>query len=137
MTFTITQNLKTFLEDLKSADLVGICLLPQNLGLRLDFTFGPEAGDVSLELYHILHIVFSQPLDADKEEFCFWVGEIELRKLTSADADKILSYLSYPFRDKNGTIATASDSLIYFQLSGDILIEVVCNNYKILEEVKK
>ncbi|MFM2060446.1 MAG: hypothetical protein RLZZ507_116 [Cyanobacteriota bacterium] len=32
-----------FLEDLKSADLVGISLNPQNLGLRLDFTFGLEA----------------------------------------------------------------------------------------------
>ena len=137
MTLTITQNLKTFLEDLKSADLVGICLLPQNLGLRLDFTFGPEASDVSLELYHILHIVLSQPLDADEEEFCFWVGEVELRKLTSADADKILSDLSYQFRHKNGTVATASDSLNYFRLTGDILIELVCKNYKILEEVKK
>jgi mRNA-degrading endonuclease RelE of RelBE toxin-antitoxin system len=30
--------LSDFLEDLKSADLVGISLNPQNLGLRLDFT---------------------------------------------------------------------------------------------------
>lgn len=135
MTVTVTEKLKTFLEDLKSADLVGICLLPQNLGLRLDFTFGPEASDVSLELYHILHIVLSQPFDAD-EEFCFWVGEVELRKLES-DAEQILSDLSYQFRNKNGTIAPDSHSLIYFRLTGDILIEVVCNNYKILEEVNK
>ncbi|MEA5575989.1 hypothetical protein [Anabaena sp. UHCC 0451] len=46
------------MEYLKSADLVGISLNPQTLGLRLDFTFGPEADDVALELYHIIHLVF-------------------------------------------------------------------------------
>ncbi|MFM6528624.1 MAG: hypothetical protein ACKPKT_03630, partial [Dolichospermum sp.] len=74
MTTTITSTLTTFLEDLKSADLVGISLNSQNLGLRLDFTFGPEADDVAIEFYQIIHLVFSQPLNANDEDICFWVG---------------------------------------------------------------
>ncbi|MFB2836037.1 hypothetical protein [Floridanema evergladense] len=133
MTFSITQNLQTFLEDLKSADLVGISLLPQNLGLRLDFTFGPEFNDVSIAFSHIIHLVLSQPINTSTEEFCFWVGEVELRELES-DGKQILSALSYPFRNQNGTI-DANSSLIYFRLVGDLCLEIVCNNYQIISEV--
>ena len=63
--------LPDFLDDLKSSELVGISLNPQTLGLRLDFTFGPEADDVAIELYHIIHLVFSQPVNTDDEEVCF------------------------------------------------------------------
>ncbi|BAY49940.1 hypothetical protein SAMD00079811_75690 [Scytonema sp. HK-05] len=71
MTTSITRNITTFLEDLKSADLVGISLLPQNLGLRLEFTFGSESGDAKIELYRIVHLVLSQPLNTDDQDFCF------------------------------------------------------------------
>lgn len=134
MTLSITQNLQTFLEDLKSADLVGISLLPQNLGLRLDFTFGPEANDVSIAFSHIIHLVLSQPINANTEEFCFWVGEVELRELES-DGKEILSTFSYPFRNENGTIDADSSSLIYFRLVGDLCLEIVCHSYKILPDV--
>lgn len=134
MTTTITQNLTTFLEDLKSADLVGISLNPQNLGLRLDFTFGPEADDVAIELYHIIHLVFSQPLNTDDEDICFWVGEVELKRIE----DDIQEYLSksYPFVDKNEVGKTNLQPLIYFQLQGDICLEVVCKNYKTFQQLK-
>ncbi|MFB2893345.1 hypothetical protein ACE1CI_10570 [Aerosakkonemataceae cyanobacterium BLCC-F50] len=134
MTLSITQNLQTFLEDLKSADLVGISLLPQNLGLRLDFTFGPEANDVSIAFSHIIHLVLSQPINASNEEFCFWVGEVELRELES-DGKQILSTFSYPFKNQNGTIDVNSSSLIYFRLVGDLCLEIVCDSYQIVPEV--
>jgi hypothetical protein len=133
MTTSITRNITTFLEDLKSADLVGISLLPQNLGLRLDFTFGPEAGDAKIELYRIVHLVFSQPLNTDDENFCFWVGEVELRNIEESGS-QFLSGLSYPFKNPNGSIE-ADSSLIYFRLEGDIFVEVVCGNYKIFQEI--
>jgi hypothetical protein len=133
MTISIAQNLTSFLEDLKSADLVGISLLPQNLGLRLDFTFGPEASDVKIELYQIIHLVLSQALNTNNEDFCFWVGEVELRNLQE-DGSQILSRLSYPFHNSNGNIE-ADSSLIYFRLEGDIFLEVICGSYKIFQEM--
>ncbi|KAB8315981.1 hypothetical protein SD81_032205 [Tolypothrix campylonemoides VB511288] len=133
MTTSIAQNITTFLEDLKSADLVGISLLPQNLGLRLDFTFGPEAGDAKIELYRIVHLVLSQPLNIDDQDLCFWVGEVELKKIEESGS-QILSGLSYPFKNPNGSIE-ADSSLIYFRLEGDIFVEVVCGNYKIFQEI--
>ena len=96
--------LSDFLEDLKSADLVGISLNPQNLGLRLDFTFGFEADDVAIEFYQIIHLVFSQPLNANDEDICFWVGEVELKKIE----DNIQEFLStsYPVINQTGIINT-------------------------------
>ena len=134
MTTTITSTLTTFLEDLKSADLVGISLNPQNLGLRLDFTFGPEADDVAIEFYQIIHLVFSQPLNANDEDICFWVGEVELKKIE----DNIQEFLStsYPFINQTGIINTNVQSLTYFHLEGDICLEVVCRNYKTFQQVK-
>lgn len=134
MTATTTQNLTTFLEDLKSADLVGISLLPNYLGLRLDFTFGPEFGDAAIELDRLVHLVLSQPINPGDENCCFWVGEVELRKLESGFGSQILSDLSYSFKNNNENLQASSDSLIYFRLQGDIYIEVVCGSYKIFQE---
>jgi hypothetical protein len=134
MTTTITPTLTTFLEDLKSSDLVGISLNPQNLGLRLDFTFGPEADDVAIELYQIIHLVFSQPLNADNEDICFWVGEVELKKIED-NIQEVLS-TSYPFANQHEQVNANLQSLIYFHLEGDICLEVVCRNYKTFQQVK-
>jgi hypothetical protein len=80
--FTINDPmLSDFLNDLKSTDLAGISLNPQTLGLRLDFTFGLEADDVAIEFYHIIHLNFSQPVNANDEDICFWVGEVELKQI--------------------------------------------------------
>ncbi len=74
MTATIISNLTTFLEDLKSADLVGISMIPKNIGLRLDFTYGLEVGDVAIELYQIIHLVLSQPLNYEDKDYFFLLG---------------------------------------------------------------
>jgi hypothetical protein len=132
MTTTVTPDLKTFLEDLKSADLVGISFLPRNLGLRLDFTFGLEANDVSIELYKIVHFVLSQPIDSDNENYCFWVGEVEIKKLKET-SNECLSTLSYPFTNSNS--APNTSSLVYFRLEGDIYIEVVCGHYQLFQKI--
>ncbi len=132
MTTTITPNLTTFLEDLKSADLVGITFLPRTLGLRLDFTFGPEANDVAIELYKIVHLVLSQPINPDDEDYCFWVGEVEVKKLVN-DGTQLLSDLSYQFTKQNGMIDSDLASRFYFHLEGDICIEVVCSHYQIFQ----
>jgi hypothetical protein len=123
-----------FFDDLKSSDLVGISLNPQTLGLHLDFTFGPEAEDVAIELDHIIHLVFSQPLNTDDEDICFWVGEVELTKIED-DIQKYLSK-SYPFVNQNQVDNTNLQSLIYFHLQGDICLEVVCKNYKTFQQVR-
>jgi hypothetical protein len=132
MTTTLKVNLKTFLEDLKSADLIGISLRPQNLGLRLDFTFGPEVGDVAIELYGIIHLWISRPLNSENEHYCFWVGDVQLRKLENP-ANPLLNSVSYPFHlNPNFDFS----SLLYFRLEGDIFIEVICEHYKLFQEVK-
>ncbi len=131
MTATIPKNITIFLENLKSADLVGISLLPDYLGLRLDFTFGPEFGDAVIELYSVVHLVLSQPINTDDKDCCFWVGEVELRKLEGGLGSQMLSALSYSFKNNDGTIQVNVPSLIYFRLQGDIYIEAVCSKYKL------
>ena len=136
MTATITQNLTSFLSDLKSADLVGLSLLSQNSGLRLEFTFGPEFGEVAVELYRLVHLVLSQPINADDEDCCFWVAEVELRKINYGSLNQILSALSYSFPHPAETKAD-SETMIYFRLQGDIYIEVVCHHYQIFQDLSK
>jgi len=131
MTATITQNLTTFLEDLKSADLIGISFIPKSLGLRLDFTYGPEIGDVAIELEGIVHFVFSQPLEPEDEDFCFWVGEVKIESL-SEGAMSVLSSLSYPFTmGQSANLPETNSALVRFYLEGDICLEVICGSYKI------
>ncbi|MEG4026952.1 MULTISPECIES: hypothetical protein [unclassified Microcoleus] len=82
MTATTDHPLKHFcIEDLKSANLAGISLIPQPLTLRLDFTFGTGIYDTSIEFYQLVHQVISQPVNSDPEESCFWVGNAELRQM--------------------------------------------------------
>lgn len=131
MTATIITNLTTFLEDLKSADLIGISMIPKNIGLRLDFTYGPEVGDVAIELYQIVHLVFSQPLNYDEMGYCFWVGEVKLQQL-SETASEVLSSLSYPFTNSQHL----TTPLIQFYLEGDIYLEAICQSYKIFQEFR-
>jgi len=131
MTTTITPNLTTFLEDLKSADLVGIYLNPHNLGLRLDFTFGPDADDVAIEFYQIIHLVFSQPLNPDNEGICFWVGNVELKEIKDNIQESL--FQSYPFTNQNLTLL---QPLFHFHLEGDICLEVIFRNYKTFQQVK-
>ncbi len=136
MTLTADRPLKHFcIEDLKSADLAGITLIPQPLTLRLDFTFGTGIYDTSIEFYQLVHQVISQPVNSDSQESCFWVGNAELRQLTE-DKTQILSALSYPFQNQAGLVETGSSSLFYFRLEGDICIEVVCGSYKIFQELE-
>ncbi|NEO56617.1 MAG: hypothetical protein F6K54_28205 [Okeania sp. SIO3B5] len=131
MTSTIITNLTTFLEDLKSADLVGISMIPKNIGLRLDFTYGPEVGDVAIELYQIVHLVLSQPLNYEETGYCFWVGEVKLQQL-SETASEVLSSLSYPFTNSQHL----TTPLIQFYLEGDICLEAICQSYKIFQEFR-
>jgi hypothetical protein len=136
MTVAVDRSLKPFhLEDLKSADLTGISLIPQPLTLRLDFTFGSEMHDTSIEFYHLVHQVISQPVNSDSEEYCFWVGNLEIREL-EASQNQILSSLSYPFQNQAGLIETGSSPLFYFRLEGDICIQLVCGSYKIFQQLE-
>jgi len=135
MTTTTDRTLKQFcIEDLRNADLVGISLISQPLTLRLDFTFGMEIYDTSIEFYQLVHHVISQPVKSDSEESCFWVGNAEIRELAE-DKSQILSGLSYPFQNQAGLVDTGSSSLFYFRLEGDICIQVVCGSYKIFQQL--
>lgn len=136
MTIAVDRSLKPFhLEDLKSADLTGISLIPQPLTLRLDFTFEAEIYDTYIEFYHLVHQVISQPFNADPDESCFWVGNLELKKL-EADQSQILSSLSYPFQNQAGLIKVGSSPLFYFRLEGDICIQLICGSYKIFQQLE-
>ncbi|MGB8690479.1 MAG: hypothetical protein WCD53_24535 [Microcoleus sp.] len=136
MTATTHRPIKHFcIEDLKSADLTGISLIPQPLTLRLDFTFGTGIYDTAIEFSQLVHHVISQPVNTDSEESCFWVGNAELRQLTEGKS-QILSDLSYPFQNQEGLVETGASALFYFRLEGDICIQVVCGSYKIFQELE-
>ncbi|MBD2693799.1 hypothetical protein [Anabaena catenula] len=79
---------------------------------------GPEADDVAIEFYQIIHLVFSQSLNPNDEDICFWIGEVELKKIE----DNIPEFLStsYPFVNQNGIINTDLQSLIYFHNSSKL-----------------
>lgn len=134
MTVATTHNLQTFLDDLQSADLVGISFLPQSLGLRLDFTFGPESEDVAIELYHIVHLVLSQSLNFDDNDLCFWVGEVTLQKLEE-DPLQVLSDLSYFFQSDRQNL-TEDSALLSFSLEGDLCLKAICTSYKVFQEIQ-
>ncbi len=131
MTSVAQQHLANFLKDLKTADLVGISMIPKNIGLRLDFTYGPEVGDVAIELYQIIHLVLSQPLNYEETDYCFWVGEVKLQQLSETVAE-VLSSLSYPFTNSQ----QLRTPLIQFYLEGDICLEAICQSYKIFQEFR-
>ena len=76
--------------------------------------------------------MISRPINSDDENYCFWVGEVELRKLEE-NAETFLSSLSYPFNFSDNLDLSA---LSYFRLEGDIFIEIICQYYKIFQEVK-
>ncbi|HEY9301781.1 MAG TPA: hypothetical protein VIQ31_36530 [Phormidium sp.] len=135
MTLNISQDLQTFLENLNGAELVGISSISENVGLRLDFTFGPEANDVSLEFYHIIHLTLSQPMYASLDEFSFWVAGVKLRKLGS-DGIETLNNLSYPFKSQVRQSDLDDSSLFYFRLVGDFSVVLVCHYYKIFQQLK-
>jgi hypothetical protein len=132
-TATTIPNLSIFLEDLKSADLVGISLVPDHFGLHLDFTYGPDFGDVAIELYQIVHLIFSQPFPSQELDSCFWVGEVQLNQI-SPENHHILSTLSYPFNHSNLFNSDLLNSpLVHFHLEGEICLEVICSHYKVFQ----
>ena len=132
----VEQNkLQTFLEDLKSADLVGISFQANPLRLRLEFTFGSEYDDVAIELYHLVHFSFSQPLNLEEIEPCFWVGQVEMRKIENSK-DSFLSTLPYPLQDVDSQTDTDSSPLLYLHLEGDIAIDVLHRRYQLFREFK-
>ncbi|HIK12446.1 MAG TPA: hypothetical protein IGS52_19670 [Oscillatoriaceae cyanobacterium M33_DOE_052] len=124
----VTTELATFLEDLKSADLVGISFLAPNLGLRLEFTFGPEAGHVAFEFYRLVNLVLSQPINSDDEDWCFWVGEVELKPVA---VNNHADLSAEPYYFENSSL-TYNSTLFNFRLLGDICIDLVCQEYKIV-----
>ncbi|HEY9700814.1 MAG TPA: hypothetical protein V6C58_00105, partial [Allocoleopsis sp.] len=127
MTLTITPEIKSFLTDLQSADLIGISLLDSSLGLRLYFTFGENNYDVAIELYHLYHLQISQPINTNNQDICYWVGEVEIKPFDTS----MKNLLDYSKNQLNNSELNLS-SLIYFHLSGDIDIQVLCQDYQFL-----
>ena len=128
-------KLQTFLEDLKSADLVGISFQANPLRLRLEFTFGSEYDDVAIELYHLVHFSFSQPLNLEEIEPCFWVGKVEMKKIENSE-DSFLSTLPYPFQNVDSQNDMESPPLLHLHLEGDIAIDVLHHRYQLFREFK-
>ncbi len=128
MTLTITPEINSFLTDLQSADLIGISLLDSSLGLRLYFTFGENNLDVAIELYHLYHLQISQPINTNNQDICYWVGEVEIKPFDTS----MKNLLDYSKNQLNNSELNLS-SLIYFHLSGDIDIQVLCQDYQFLE----
>ena len=113
---------RTISQTTTSSQLISkrVSLRPQNLGLRLDFTFGPEVGDVAIEFDRILHLVISRPINSDDENYCFWVGKVELRNLAE-NAETFLASLSYPFNfPPNTDMGNARNNINI--LSSDVII---------------
>ncbi|NER35784.1 MAG: hypothetical protein F6J93_17655 [Oscillatoria sp. SIO1A7] len=133
---TVDKNkLQTFLEDLKSADLVGMSFQANPLRLRLEFTFGSEYDDVAIELYHLVHFSFSQPLNLEEIDPCFWVGKVEIKKIENSE-DSFLSTLPYPLQNLDSQNDMESSPLLHLHLEGDIAIDVLHRRYQLFREFK-
>jgi hypothetical protein len=128
MTLTLNPEINSFLTDLQSADLIGISLINSGGGLRLDFTFGADNYDVAIELYHLYHLQISQPINTNNQDICYWVGEVQLKPFDS-DNKNLLDYSKIQLNNSELNLS----SFIYFHLSGDIDIQVLCQDYQFLE----
>ena len=105
-----------------------LSLLDSSLGLRLYFTFGENNYDVVIELYHLYHLQISQPINTNNQDICYWVGEVEIKPFDTS----MKNLLEYNKNQLNNSELNLS-SLIYFHLSGDIDIQVLCQDYQFLE----
>ena len=95
MNLTIAPKIESLLQNLDKSQLVGIDLDPTNLGVRLEFTFGPEERDIIVQLFQLVHFIISK--EPDDNDGCFFVGQVALNPLRDG-GKKILSSLLYPLQ---------------------------------------
>jgi len=133
MTEPISPNIQSLLKYLRKSQLIGISFEPTKLWARLEFTAGPQGYDVIIQLFQIVHFVLSKDTDDDE---CFYVGSIDLTFIEDGGKE-ILSSLLYPFRDRDGSVASyPSRSLFYLRIEGGVCIEAVCGSYQVFQQIK-
>jgi hypothetical protein len=139
MTVTISPNTQSLLKSLRKSQLVGLSVDPNHLWVRLEFTygtFGGEADTVVIQLTQLVHFTLSKDPDDDDDDWCFFVGEINLTPIEDGGKE-ILSSLGYRFRERDGTVASyPSRSLFHFHIEGGVCIEAVCGSYQVSQEIK-
>lgn len=134
MNLTIAPKIESLLQNLDKSQLVGIDLDSNNLGVRLEFTFGPEKRDIIVQLFQLVHFIISK--EPDDNDGCFFVGEVALNPLKDG-GKKILSSLLYPLQEKNGNVASyPAKQMFHFHLEGGVCIEAVCGAYEIFQQVE-
>ncbi|NEP44943.1 MAG: hypothetical protein F6K35_39270 [Okeania sp. SIO2H7] len=101
MNLTVAQKIQSVLQNFNKSQLVGIDFDSTNLGVRLEFTFAPEGGDIIVQLLQLVHFTISK--EPDNNDGCFCVGEVTLNPLKDG-GEKILRSLLYPLKEKNGNI---------------------------------
>lgn len=133
MTENISPNIQALLKYLRKSQLVGISFEPTKLSMRLEFTVGSQGDDIVIQLFQIIHLVLSKDPDDNK---IFYVGEINLIPIENGGKE-ILSFLLYPFRERDGSVASyPSQSLFHLHIEGGICIEVICGSYQVFQELK-
>ena len=130
---SISEKHQKILNNLKSSSLAEIYMDPTTLSLRLNFTYGPDGKDISIVFFHIAHMTISKILD--DEDGVFNISEISINGIKDGGSD-LLKKLGYMFQDGNGVLTYPEEKLFHLYIEGDVCMEVICGNYKILQEIK-
>lgn len=123
---------KQILKKFTNSQLVGVFIEPTKLWIRLDFIVEIENKECDIEFHQILNFHLSK--DIDSEDGGYYIGEISHQEITDGGKE-ILSKMRYPFLDFNEEMKTFPSKLLhYFHLEGEVCVDIVCGNYKILRE---
>jgi hypothetical protein len=126
-----TQIDEALIESLARSQLLAVYLDSKALSLRFQFTFGPPADDIVVELLNTAHIVISK--DIDDAELLAVVGEVRLTAVSDGGFS-ILTKLGYLFKSEansNAVFTYPSRTMYHFHMEGDVSADVVCGKYTI------
>lgn len=85
--------------------------------------------DIAVELFEPLFIRISRTPDDDSP---YLVGDIRISALGSDEENRLLTMLSYSFReDDTNAVPSFGKQLFHFSMEGSICIDLVCQDYSI------
>jgi hypothetical protein len=121
------------LKQLEASCVSAFFIDPSGQQLNVEFTSTVSDLGVLLKLYNLVLFKFSRTLD---DEGLFVVGGVSLTPVHHGNQN-ILASLGYDFRNDDGyPVSYPSRGLWHFHVEGDICIDVVCEEYELLESVE-
>lgn len=121
-------DIKNEIVKLANSDLTNFTLSASKRCLTFEITTGPQGANYTIQLFDLVHLIFSQ---TPNDEAPYFVGEVTVTILSDG-GEKVLPALNYGFRDKGGKPASfPSLSLYHVHLDGGVTFEVICERIQV------